>query len=555
MQAQKTIQTAFIALAIGAASSVMAQNIPDAGQTLQQLQLPLPPPRQTQSLVITEQTGATPVPPGGPVVTVVSLRFKENTVLSTGVLDAALADTLGKSFDLAGLRGLAERISALYRASGYPFARAVLPPQDVQAGAVLIDVTEGRYGKVTTPSSEERLGRLAAPFMGNVKPGAVIESTALERSTLILADQPGIRTSPVIRPGTEVGTGDIEVHVSRVQRYSGDAGLDNYGSRFSGQTRARANVNINSPFTLGDQISIRSLASDAHLLLGSVGYSAPLGADGLRANIGYSDTSYLLTREFASLQANGTANVLSAGLSYPVIRSQKSNLSLSALYQNKDLKDNRDSTNTREAKTSDSIALAMLFDRRDNLCGGGIIYGSLNWTSGRLNLDAALLATDSNNTRGSFNKLNLEVVRLQSLAVGFSAMGRLNMQATNKNLDSSEKFSLGGATGVRAYPTGEANGDVGALVQLELRYALAAYPEFAPYLFVDAGTIKANANPPANTLNNTRNISGAGLGLRYQTGNWNADATLAWRQSGGPPQSDVTDDRKPRILLSAGVKF
>ena len=555
MQAQKTIQTACFALAIGAASTGMAQTKPDAGQTLQQLQPQLPLPRQNQPLIITEPTGINAVAPGGPTVTVASLRFQGNTVLSTGALDAALADALGKSFDLAGLRGLAERVSALYRANGYPFARAVLPPQGLQAGALLIEVAEGRYGKVTTPGSEDRLSRLATSFLNNLKPGAVIESTTLERATLILADQPGIKISPVIRPGTDVGTGDLEVRVSQDQRYSGDLGLDNYGSRYSGQTRARASVNINSPFTLGDQISIRSLASDANLLLGSVAYSVPVGADGLRANVGYSYTRYLLVREFAVLGANGRSSVVSAGLSYPFIRSQKTNLSLSAQYQNKDLKDNKDSTNTREAKTSDSIALAMLFDRRDNLGGGGITYGSFNWTSGRLNLDAALTAADANNTRGSFNKFNLEVVRLQSLAAGFSAMVRLNMQATNKNLDSSEKFSLGGATGVRAYPTGEANGDAGALAQLELRYAMAAYPDFAPYLFVDAGTIKTNARPPAGALNNTRSISGAGLGLRYQTGNWNADASLAWRQSGGPPQSDLTNDRKPRMLISVGFKF
>lgn len=555
MQTLKTIQMACVAVAVGAAFPATAQTAPDAGQTLQQLQPPLAAPRENQALTISPQNSGTPVQPGGPTVTLGEVRFQGNSVLSADVLNAALADARGKQFDLAGLRGLAERISAVYRAKGYPFARAVLPPQDLQAGHLLIEVIEGRYGKVTTPSDDGRLAAVALPFAHSLKPGAVIEAAALERSTLILDDLPGIKTSPLIRPGTEPGTGDLEVRVTRDQRVTGDAGLDNNGNRFTGQTRARANVNINSPFTLGDQINLRSLATDENLFLGAVAYSAPIGADGLRGNIGYAYTSYKLGKDFASLQANGTSAVASAGVSYPIVRSQKANLAMSVSYQAKSLKDNKDSTNTHESKSSESVPISLQFDQRDSFGGGGITYGNLSLTSGYLNLDAALLAADTNNTRGSFNKLNLELVRIQALPAGFSAMGRLSLQGADKNLDSSEKFSLGGAMGVRAYPTGEASGDAGALAQLELRYLLASNPAFSPYLFSDFGTIQTNVNPPAGTTNNTRNISGLGLGVRYQRGHWNADASVAWRQDGGPPQSDAADDKTPRFLMSVGLVF
>ena len=45
-----------------------------------------------------------------------------------------------------------------------------------------------------------------------------------------------------------------------------------------------------------------------------------------------------------------------------------------------------------------------------------------------------------------------------------------SMQLANKNLDSSEKFTLGGIGGVRAYPSGEASGDEGRKISFDLKY-------------------------------------------------------------------------------------
>ena len=131
-------------------------------------------------------------------------------------------------------------------------------------------------------------------------------------------------------------------------------------------------------------------------------------------------------------------------------------------------------------------------------------------------------------------------------------MGRMNLQTASKNLDSSEKMSLGGSAGVRAYPSGEGSGDQAALAQIELRYSAGVY---APYVFMDGGTVKINTQPQASATTNKRNLSGAGLGLRYQRNAWNADGTLAWRHKGGAPQADTSSDPKPRLWVNVGYRF
>lgn len=554
MKKQQLPRRNTVAMALGVAllhfsPAAQAQVPPDAGQTLQQLQPPIAAPRESQPLKMQAPLDSAPIAPGGAAVILNTVKLSGNSVFSEETLRAALGDVTGKTFDLAGLRGLAQRITDVYQAGGYPFARAILPPQDLANGDLRIEVIEGRYGVVQAQGDDSVLAQQASAFLDGLLPGSVIASAPLERAALLLDDLPGIQTSATMRPGTQAGTGDLIVLVARDQRVRGDIGLDNAGSRYTGKNRVRANVDINSPFLLGDQLTVRALLSEEKLWLGSLGYSLPLGTSGLRGNVGYSHTSYELAKEFASLHANGTAKVASAGLSYPILRSQKANLTLIATYQSKDLHDNRDSTRTYESKSSQSMPLALQFDYRDAF--DGITYGSASWTPGKLKLDAGLTAVDDYKSNGRFHKINLDVVRLQSLPAGFNLMAHLSWQQANKNLDSSEKLSLGGASGVRAYPSGEATGDEGGLAQLELRYDAGAY---TPYAFMDAGRITVNAKPVV-AGDNRRSLSGGGLGLRYQRQAWSADVALAWRSIGGRSLSETNSDPKPRVWLNVEYRF
>ncbi len=538
------------------ASYSLAQQAPDAGQTLQQQQQVPQLPRTGPAINIQPPATAT-VAPGGAEVALSSVSVAGASVFSEADLLAVLGDVTGQRYDLAGLRGLAERISAHYRDNGYPFTRAYIPPQPITDGKLRIDVVEGRFGQVQA-LGDKALVAAAVGFLAPLKSSDVISSAPLERATLILDDQPGIQVAPIIRPGQELGTGDLDVRVERTPDFSGDVGFDNHGNRYTGEHRLRANLQWDSPFSFGDQVTARVIYSDEDMWLGSVGYSLPLGSSGLRGNIGYAHTYYELAKDFANLQATGTAKVTTLGITYPIIRSQRANLTLAATYQHKRLNDKQQVAGTNDDKSSDSVPIALNFDRRDGLWGGGITYGSLSYTAGRLKLGSVLEAADrasGQNTRGSFDKWNLDIARVQATPVaGLTLFGRLSSQWAGKNLDSSESFSLGGANGVRPYPSGEGNGDEGWLVQLEIRYAMGPY---SPYFFHDSGRVKLNANPDGLAVApnpNHRSIGGEGLGLRYTRGSWHLDATLAWRSHGGSPVSDGAD-RNPRVWVMAGYKF
>ncbi len=530
-----------------------AQQAPDAGQNLRQLTPRDIAPSRPGPVVELPAPMADSALAGGATATVTGLRFSGNTMLDSSTLTAAVGDVAGKAYDLAGLKALAQRATEAYRAAGYPFARAYLPAQALGGGELQIAVVEGRYGQID--------GGAAQAWLGRLKPGEVIHNAALERSTLILSDQPGIQISPVMRPGQETGTGDLVVNARRVPAFGGDASLDNHGNRYTGAHRASVSLRYDSPFLWGDQLTARLLASDQQQWLGSVGYSAPLGTgmlDGLRGQLAYSHTAYELGKDFSQLDATGNAKTTSAGLSAPIVRSQRANLGVSATFQHKALSDENGLAGASFHKSSRSLVLSLNFDQRDALWGGGVSYGALAYTGGQLRLDGAQAQSDissGRHTRGHFGKWNLDVARVQNTGLAnLSLIARVSAQATAKNLDSSEGYSLGGTSGVRAYPQGEASGDHGWTAQLEARLQVGA---LAPYAFYDAGRVSFNAktgalaSPPTH---NHRSLGGAGLGLRHQQGPFSVDAALAWRTRGGVPSSD-TRDSQPRLWLAAKYTF
>lgn len=378
------------------------------------------------------------------------------------------------------------------------------------------------------------------------------------RGTFLREDyQPGINVKPIMQPSKVQGRGDLIVEVKKDKVVTASIGADNHGNRYTGQNKLRANLNFNSPFMLGDQITLNALYGDHQdrtgLWFGGIGYNLPLNGDGLRASINYIRTAYQIGKNFSDSQLKGIADIYSAGLSYALIRGQKTNINLNASTQYKVLADenkpNKSVELSTDNKSSISLPVALTFDTRDTIWGGGILFGGLTWTKGSLFTDKDY--PDENRTQGDFDKLNLDIVRLQSLPENFTLFLRGSAQWSNKNLDSSEGFGIGGVTGVRAYPTGEGYGNVGWVSQTELRYALDN--NFNPYVFYDIGSTTANQTTVG--VNDTREVSGTGLGLRYTQDDWSADVSAAWRLNGGRPEDEATADDAPRIWASVSYQL
>lgn len=200
---------------------------------------------------------------------------------------------------------------------------------------------------------------------------------------------------------------------------------------------------------------------------------------------------------------------------------------------------------SKSDKRSRVLIASLNGNSRDDWFGGGVNSFALAWSQGSLNIDGALNQNIDNltaGTQGRFHKLNPSVVRLQRLTERFSLYGQLQGQWADGNLDSSEKMSLGGAYGVRAYPQGEASGDQGWLANLELRYALTEAWQLNT--FVDHGEVRLNKQTWSTGANH-RSLSAAGVGVRWAAQGWQVSSVAAWKLGNDDAQSDV--DRSPRV--------
>lgn len=532
-----------------------AAQAPDAGQTLRELQSP-PFPRPSESVPQVDTGAPPPAEAAGDVrLLIKSVRIVGNTAVETADLRSLVAHLEGSEHGLRELNEAASRITAYYRQQGYSLARAYVPAQDVVDGAVTIAVIEGRIDARRVDNRSRVSDERVEQYLDAIKPGDIVRAGELDRALLLLNDTPGIAGSrATLQPGASVGTTDLVVALAPAAPYSGNASFDTHGNRYTGESRVSGTVNFNSPFGVGDQITLNALRSNQDLAYDRFAYHRPFGSDGLRFGVAYAETRYRLGKEFTTLNAHGSASSWSGFAVYPFLRSVRASVLGIVSRERKSLSDSVDATATVTDKGVEVTSAGLTGNYQDGLGGGGITNFELTMATGRLNITSPVArAIDevSARTRGVYTRMSYNVSRLQQLGQGNMAAVSLVGQFANKNLDSSEKFGAGGAYAVRAYPQGEGIGDSGYVASLELRhyYTISAYGA----AFYDTGMVAINRYP-FSTSSNTRYLSGVGFGFTAVVDDLQLRTALAWRTAGGAPVSVTPSAAKMPLFWIQAIK-
>ncbi|KLN57207.1 ShlB/FhaC/HecB family hemolysin secretion/activation protein [Variovorax paradoxus] len=566
---QRSTPIALAVTALVSATLLVAAQRTHAAEADANALLPTKDPCGSCDRPLAQATGAVapqslPAPPRPPAATfkLNDLRLNGVKALSNEELQGITAPYIGRDVTLGDLESLAQAITARYKERGYFLAQAVVPVQTVRDGIVEISVIEGRIGKVEVlvapdaPNSEARVRGFLAPL----QPGEAVNAPAYERSMLLLSDQPGIKVSSALQEGTQPGTTDLSVEVAAAPRWAFAAEADNHGTKESGRYRLGGTARWASPFGIGDNLDARAMVSNGNALqFGRIAYEAPIGSSGLRAGVGLARVNYELGGEFAELGAQGKADVFDVSLSYPLIRQRQHNLFLRLSADSKKLTDEYTAFDFSARKRVRGFGLGWTWERRDDWLGGGYWASTGTLYHGKLSIrDADSLQTDQglggHRTEGGFTKATFQLSRLQAVLPQHSLYLALGGQWASKNLDASEKLSLGGARTVRAYPSGEVLVDQGLIGTVEWRWSVNA--EFTPFVFYDAARGRPTKNPTIfDASPNSRSLRGAGIGLSWtRPGNFTINATLAWRAGTDPARTDG-GGHNPRLYVQALKTF
>ena len=554
MSSFKLVPIALLALI----QTAFAQQPPSAGSQLQQIP-PTPIPQKEAPGIRIEPSSA-PASAAADAVRIVvnTLRVTGASIYPEAELIALTGFKPGSELSLADLRGMAQKIAEHYRAAGYFVAQAFLPPQEIKNGVVTIAVMQGQYGQVTLRNQSKLSDSVAYSQLSGINGGDAITITPLESRLLLLSDIPGVTVSSTLVPGASVGSSDLIVDVVPGRLVTGSVDADNGGNRYTGEYRLGATLNVNNPAGLGDVASLRVLTSGSGLNYARASYQMMVGK--ATAGVAYSWLGYELGREFSSLQAKGSARTASVYGSYPLIRSRNTNLYALLALDAKTFQDRVESTSTVTDKKAHALMATLRGDHRDSLGAGGLTSYSLTGTAGNIDIQtpsARAFDAATARTNGGFSKLGFSVIRLQNLTDTVSLYGGISGQVASKNLDVSEKMQLGGLSGVRAYPEGEAYADQGILATVEARLQLPRFSErqvgqMQLFSFIDAGKVTINKEPwtPGD---NSRALSAVGVGINWSAYN-NFFVRASYAVKLGSEKAISAPDKSGRFWLQA-VKY
>lgn len=544
-----------------------AQVRPDAGTLLREQ--PKPPAVAPAPAPKVAPAPAVPDMTSGPVFELKGFRFTGVVLIPESRLQAQVSIFLNNTVNFAILEAIAQQLTGYYLEQGY-LARVVVPEQDVKDGIVEMRIIEGVRGSLDLDNRGQRIdsARVSAFIDQRLPQGTPMSMKRLEEAIAILNEQPGVEAGTSLKPGAREGDVGVVVSLADKPLLTGTAGINSNGGRTSGRMQAQGSLTLNNPTGHFDAASALVNLSEGKTFL-RADYSLAVGASGLRVGVNASHLEYKIIEDsLKPLDLKGAATTYGLATSYPLTRTRDLNLSLIGSHDVKELIDRSGAVETGNRRVNVT-----------NLGLGGYVQhqlGSLpaltrfgaSVSFGRSDQrNAGALAVD-NVTRQSnrgFTKFGYSLSNLAELNAQWSYNVALSGQFAGDNLDSTERMSLGGPAALRAYPTGEATGDEGWLVNLNLRRSFGN--TLAATFFYDLGGITLNHSTWANwsagnpNLPNRYTLSGLGVALDWRFTPAALLSAIFAVPVGSNPGRDAnnlnTDGRKndARVWLSLNAQF
>lgn len=447
--------------------------------------------------------------PGTTTVVLKGWRLEGHTVVPEADLQRALMPWLGVPLDLDGVQSATQRIAAVYESLGW-LASATIGRQDITEGVVTVHILEARFAgtRISGPASErvpaQQLLDIADAYL---KKGDLLDLRVMNRALLLMDDLPGVAVTGTLAAGTGSAETELLLELADEPRVSSMIQTDNAGGRSVGQERLVAQVGVASPLGIGDQAQLTALGTRGSKYARAA-YGWPLNPAGLRAQTWITGVDYrVISPELRDLSAHGRSTSAGAALTWPFIRAREFNINGKVAAEARRM-ENFANGNLSSDYGARSFQLELSGNAFDTFGGGGANAASITLTSGRIHLTGSPSeASDAQGARtaGAFRKWTLQLSRQQVITPDLTLFAATTAQHSGRNLDSGERFSMGGLSGVRAYPGNEGSGSVGQVLNIELRQR--ANDRLTLTAFYDVGSVRLYAQPLSSS---GQNLAGDG---------------------------------------------
>ncbi len=486
---------------------------------------PPPTPRSTAPLSIPAPNAV--LPPEQAAATRFTLKgvvFDGATVFQPQDLAPLYTPLLGKEVSLLDIYRLRDAVTARYRSAGYVLSQAIIPPQQIGDGVVHIQVVEGYIAKVSIEGAGDPRGliRRMADKITRERP---LNVRTLERYVLLIGDLPGVTVNTVLKPSADTpGAAELVIALAR-KPFTLALQADNRGSIAIGPEEFTAEAQANSIVGLDEQTGVQyaTTAQTRELQYVSVHHDEILNAEGLRLSFSVSESWSHPGGTLKVLNAYGRGDTWRLRISEPVIRSRARSLTLGLALNAQDSRTDLIGVTVARDRVR-YVSADLAFDFADTALGDArpaqtLVRAELDQGFNGLGAIATGSANLSRvNGRSDFTKLNLDALRIQSIAPRASVAFGAEAQLTNQSLLSSQQCGLGGARFGRGYEPSEITGDVCGALSVEGRYTLPLGADIVQgpqlYAFWEGGFVSLNNPLPGERARDS--LASAGVGLRFQ---------------------------------------
>ncbi len=443
-----------------------------------------------------------------------SIGHTPSEVLTEDEFQAAVAPWIGKKIDTDDISEILNAVNRLYRQKGYVVCIALVKPQRIRDGHLVLTLVEGKTDEVTIEGNDTTIPSYIENAFHFEKGKTANYQVLLE--DLVRFNRTNDVTLQIdMHPGSEPMTTSYKISAIEPNRWGGTFFADSLGSKATGRARFGATITNRSVFGRRDAVTLLGMASHGNKS-GLLSYALPLNSKGTKLTVSGSYSDVKVVSGAAKHQdVRGKSWMTSVRLEHPVFVSTAHKATLWA------------EASLQDSKT-DAFENVPVADTRTEGYSAG--FETLHLIG-----DASLVATNVTFTEHRvkddlFEKTSQYDLLTAALSarhtfknnVSVSLSGRWQVALAGDDLNSSDYFYLGHTSGVRGYDNDVISAESGLVGSLEV-----AYPIFGEttslYAFADGGHLAGSV------VSKTRSIYSAGLGFIWQPARWAyMNATLAF---------------------------
>jgi hemolysin activation/secretion protein len=186
-------------------------------------------------------------------VTISKFKVEGNTLLTQEKIDAVLDKYKGVAFQIKDADQARIELEKAYHAVGYPTVLVNLPEQTIEQGIVTLQVIEASLLEIKVTGQEYYSKYHILEKLPSIKMGTVLYEPKFVKELAAVNSNPDLQVAPVLKPGTEPGTVDLELKVKDRLPVHGKLEADNRGPITTPPNRLVAEIQHTNLFG-GDEI-------------------------------------------------------------------------------------------------------------------------------------------------------------------------------------------------------------------------------------------------------------------------------------------------------------